>query len=217
MDIRNDDLLHAIHHYSTELSSEPDSLLYDLERETGLKTLSPQMLSGRLQGQFLECISTLLRPKRILEVGTFTGYAAICLARGLAEGGELHTIEIEPELEYMIRKYLARAHLTEQVHLHLGNALEIIPELGGEFDLVFLDAAKQEYTAYYQLIIDRLRPGGLILADNVLWSGKVLEKEQSEDADAVALHAFNQMIHDDPRVQNILLPLRDGLMMIRKR
>lgn len=216
MDIRNDELVNALHHYSTSMSTKPDPVLYDLERETGLKTLSPQMISGSLQGQFLQLISTLQQPDRILEVGTFTGYAAICMARGLSPDGELHTIEVNRELEHIIRKYLNRAQLEEKVHLHWGDALEIIPTLEGQFDLVFLDADKRQYQAYYELVVERVPSGGLILADNVLWSGKVLDSDRSDDADAASLHAFNQMVLADERVENVLVPLRDGLMMIRK-
>ncbi|MCB0628727.1 MAG: O-methyltransferase [Lewinella sp.] len=205
----------TLHDYCEAHSSQPDPVLYELERETGLKTLAPQMITGALQGQLLSLISRLKSPRRILEVGTFTGYATICLARGLAAGGEMHTIEVNPELEYIIRKYLGKAGLTHQVQLHIGDALEIIPELPGEFDLIFLDAGKQHYERYYHQLIDRMPSGGLLLADNVLWSGKVLQKEQ--DKDTRVLHQFNEMIRDDDRVDKLMLPLRDGLFIIQKR
>lgn len=214
MDLRSNRFLNAIQQYCEAHSGGPDPVLYELERETGLKTLAPQMLSGRLQGQFLQMISRLMQPKRILEVGAFTGYATICLARGLAPGGYMHTIEVNPELAYIIRKYLHKAGLQPQVQLHIGDALEVIPILPGDFDLIFLDAGKQQYAAYFELLIDRLTPGGLLLADNVLWSGKVLQEQK--DADAESLHRFNAMIRDDERVEQVMLPLRDGLFMIRK-
>jgi predicted O-methyltransferase YrrM len=205
----------ALHEYCEAHSTQPDAVLYELERETGLKTLAPQMISGALQGQLLTLISRLKGPKRILEVGTFTGYATICLARGLAATGEMHTIEVNPELAYIIRKYLDKAGLQNKVQLHIGDALEIIPKLPGEFDLIFLDAGKQHYLAYYQMLIDRMPSGGLLLADNILWSGKVLQEDQ--DKDTRILHQFNELIRDDERVDKIMLPLRDGLYIIQKR
>lgn len=201
--------------YCEAHSNPPDQVLYELERETGQKTLAPQMISGRLQGQLLQMISQLAQPRRILEVGTFTAYATICLARGLAPGGEMHTIEVNPELAYLIRKYLDKAGLSRQVHLHIGNALELIPQLPGQFDLIFLDAGKQHYSAYYELLIDRMPPGSLLLADNVLWSGKVLAEVQ--DTDTRSLQAFNDLVMQDERVDKVMLPLRDGLYLIRRR
>lgn len=215
MDIRMNSLVNAIQYYCEEHSGQVDKVLYDLERETGLKTLAPQMISGPLQGQLLQMISLIAQPKRILEVGTFTGYATICLARGLAENGRMDTIEVNPELAYIIRKYLKKARLEQQVALHIGDALEIIPQLPGTFDLIFLDAGKQHYQTYYDLLIDRMTAGGLLLADNVLWSGKVIQEKQ--DADTATLHAFNEMIQADQRVDKVMLPLRDGLYLIRKR
>lgn len=215
MDLRMNSLITALHEYCEAHSSPPDQVLYELERETGLKTLAPQMISGRLQGQLLTMISRLKSPNRILEVGSFTGYATICLARGLSTTGEMHTIEVNPELAYIIRKYLAKAGLEDRVQLHIGDALELIPQLTGEFDLIFLDAGKQQYEAYYKLLIDRMPPGGLLLADNILWSGKVLQDEH--DKDTRTLHRFNELIRDDERVDKIMLPLRDGLYIIQKR
>lgn len=208
-------LVNAIQQYCEDHSGRPDRILYELERETGLKTLAPQMMSGHLQGQLLQMISQLTQPRRILEIGTFTGYATICLARGLSENGEMHTIEVNPELAFIIKKYLKKAGLNEKVQLHLGDAREIIPQLPGTFDLVFLDAGKQHYPAYYELLIDRLPPGALLLADNVLWSGKVVQ--ENHDADTAALHQFNEMVQADERVDKLMLPLRDGLYLIRKR
>lgn len=208
------DLYARLNDYCENMSTPPAELLYQLERETHLKTLAPQMMSGRLQGQFLRLLSQWMQPQRILEVGTFTGYATLCLAAGLPAEGELHTIEANPELEYLIRKYVQQVPQREQIHLHMGRAQEIIPHLPGSFDLVFLDAAKQDYPDYYELIIDRVNSGGCILADNVLWSGKVVQPEY--DADTASIHAFSQMIQQDERVEQVILPLRDGLSLVRK-
>jgi len=208
------DLIRQLTDYCERHTTPLSPLLQELERETHLKTLAPQMLSGRLQGQLLRLFSRLLHPQRILEIGAFTGYSALCLAEGLAPGGELHTIEVNAELEYLIRRYIGRAGWEDRIHLHVGPAAKIIPDLEGPFDLVFIDAAKQEYALFYELVIDRVRPGGLILADNVLWSGKVLDPEQ--DLDAQALDAFNDEVQRDQRVENLLLPLRDGLMVMRR-
>jgi caffeoyl-CoA O-methyltransferase len=186
-----------------------------LERETHLKTLSPQMLSGPVQGQLLKLFSQMITPVKVLEIGTFTGYSAICLAYGLAENGHLHTIEVNPELAGIIRKYIGLAGMDEKIKLHLGDAATIIPTLDGPFDLVWIDAGKQNYAHHYDLVIDNVRPGGFILADNVLWDGKVYAKN-IKDKDALALHAFNEKIQADPRVENVILPIRDGIMIARK-
>lgn len=204
----------AIHDYCERHSTPPPNTLLALERETHLKTLAPQMLSGALQGRFLAMLSRLLRPKHILEVGTFTGYGAHCLAEGLAADGTLHTIEGNPEVAYLIRKHLAAAGLDTRVQLHLGDALEIIPTLDGMFDMVFLDANKREYAAYFDLLADRINPGGLLLADNVLWSGKVVSGES--DPDTRLIDAFNKQVLADDRFQNLILPLRDGLLLAQR-
>ena len=206
--------INALNTYCEKHSTLPSELLQELDRETHLKTLAPQMLSGHLQGQFLRLISLLTQPKAILEIGTFTGYAAICLAEGLAEGGALHTIEANEELEYLIRNYIEKARMQEKIQLHIGDALALIPELAGPFDLVFIDAGKREYIDFYNLVLEKVAPGGLIIADNVLWSGKVLE--EAEDEDTQTLQAFNKMVQEDVRVENLMLPLRDGLLLIRK-
>ena len=206
----------AILQYCEAHTTPPSEVLYQLERETHLKTLAPQMLSGHLQGQLLRFISLLARPRFILEVGTFTGYAALCLADGLAPDGRLHTIEANPELEHIIRKYIRQAGQEDRVHLHLGRAQDVIPTLDFLWDLVFIDAAKQDYETYYELLIERVRPGGLLVADNVLWSGKVINGRE-EDADADVLHHFNEKIQADERVDNLMLPVRDGLLFIRKK
>lgn len=203
-----------IHEYCETHTSPLPEVLLELERETHLKTLSPQMLSGRLQGQLLAFLSNLIRPKAILEIGTFTGYSAICLAQGLASGGILHTIEVNRELEHFIRKYLGKASLAEVVQLHIGRAQDIVPTLQDGFDLVFIDAAKQDYPLFYDLVIEKINPGGLLIADNILWDGKVLTPEK--DQDAAMLHAFNLKVAADERVEQLLLPVRDGLLVARK-
>lgn len=196
-------------------TSRPGEVLRDLERETHLRTLNPQMLSGGYQGALLRFVSMMIRPRRALEIGTFTGYASICLAEGLADDGLLHTIEINDELVPLIRKYLQKAGLEEKVRLHLGDAADIVPVLDEVFDLVFLDAGKLDYPTHYELALAKTRPGGFLLADNVLWDGKVAGGSEKDET-ARALHTFNSMAQDDPRVENILLPVRDGLMLMRK-
>ena len=200
--------------YCEAHTTEIDEVLYDLERETYLKTLAPQMMSGALQGQLLQLICQIHQPKQILEIGTFTGYATICMARGITEEGILHTIEANKELVYIIEKYLKRANLSNKVQLHVGKAQQIIPDLTGPFDIVFIDAGKQHYEFYYDLVFEQVSPGGLIIADNVLWSGKVVQKEH--DKDTSIIHAFNEKIQKDERVTNVMLPIRDGLIIARK-
>ena len=209
-----DFLPHKISAYAEAHTTSDTPLLQALDRETHLQTLKPRMLSGHLQGRFLSMISQMLKPKAVLEIGTFTGYSALCLAEGLVEGGVLHTIEADEELEPIIRKYFEASGLEGKLRLHIGNALQIIPTLQETFDLVFIDAAKREYPAYYDLVIDRVRSGGFIIADNILWSGKVTEERQ--DVDTKIIDGFNKKIHEDSRVENILLPIRDGLMVARK-
>ena len=188
--------------------------LKDLDRETNAKVLMPRMLSGHLQGQVLRMLSIMIKPERILEIGTFTGYSAICLAEGLTAEGELHTIDINEELKPMVHAYFEKAGILNRVKYHIGNALDIIPTLDMSFDLVFIDADKENYSNYYNLVIDDMRPGSYIIADNVLWSGKVLEP--NPDKDTKAIMEFNDMIQADTRVENVLLPVRDGLMVMRK-
>jgi len=201
--------------YIESHSSAEDLLLAELHRQTHLRCLMPQMVSGHQQGLFLELISRLMQPRCILEVGTFTGYSALCLAKGLTEDGCLHTIDINPELEPIVAEFFARSDHAHQLRTYWGAASELIPTIEGPFDLVFLDADKENYSAYYDLVIDRLRPGGLILADNVLWSGKVTDPVH-RDTETVALREFAQKVAADPRVQQLILSLRDGLSMIRK-
>ena len=201
--------------YCEAHTSPPSEVLQRLERETHLRTLAPQMLSGTMQGQFLKLVCTVKQPTRVLEIGTFTGYSAIWMAEGIPDGGVLHTIEANKELEYLIRKSISSSGLESKIQLHVGDALEIIPKLDGPFDLVWIDAAKQDYTKYYDLVFEKIGRGGIILADNVLWSGKVYHKNE-QDIDTEALRNFNKKVQDDPRVENVLLPIRDGILMARK-
>jgi len=200
--------------YAEAHTTPTSPLLKKLERETWVKRLHAGMVSGGYQGQFLRMLSQMIHPKRILEIGTFTGYSALCLAEGLPEDGLLHTIEINEELETPIQKYIDAAGLADKIQLHIGNALELVPTIDEQFDLVFIDADKINYSRYYDLIFDKVKTGGYILADNVLWFGKVTEKKQDEDT--AALHAFNEKIQNDSRVENVMLTLRDGLSLIRK-
>lgn len=211
-----DFLPQAIEQYVQDHSSEEMQVLQELSRETQAKVLRPRMLSGHIQGLFLQMISKLIRPERILEIGTYTGYSAICLAKGLNENGILHTIEVNDELESIIRKYLNKAGLTDKISLHFGNALNIIPSLKETWDLVFIDADKENYLNYYHLIFNQVKSGGWIIADNVLWSGKVADDNEN-DIETLSIRQFNEFIHADERVEHLLLPLRDGLMMIRKK
>lgn len=204
--------------YAEEHSSPENDTLQALNRETYANILMPRMLSGHLQGRVLSMLSSMLRPRRILEIGTYTGYAALCMAEGLTDDGVLHTIDINEELETMVRKYIAQAGMENKINFHIGNALEIVPTLDETLDLVFIDADKENYSRYYDLVFDKLRQGGVIIADNVLWSGKVLdEKELSKDTETKALNEFNKKVLADDRVENVLMPIRDGLMVIRKK
>lgn len=200
-----------------EFLAEPESdLLKKINRETHLKVLMPRMLSGHFQGRVLSLLSKLKRPTCILEIGTFTGYASLCLAEGLADDGVLHTIDINEELEDRVRSYFNESPYRDKIQYHLGNALDIIPTLNLQPDLVFIDADKKNNALYYDLVFESIRPGGLILIDNVLWSGKVLEGDKM-DKDTVLIRELNQKIKDDPRVEQVLLPIRDGLWIIRKK
>jgi caffeoyl-CoA O-methyltransferase len=201
--------------YLLEHSSQEDPVLKELARHTYLNEVHPRMLSGHILGSFLTLFSKILSPERILEIGTYTGYSAICLARGLRERGRLTTIEVNDELRETSLEFFSKARLKEQIELINGDALKVIPSLTGSFDLVFMDAHKDDYPAYYDLVIEKVRSGGYILADNVLWGGKVLENPIT-DATTRIIDQFNQMVNDDPRVENLLLPLRDGVMLIKK-
>ncbi len=202
--------------YAENHTTSPSNVLQKLYRETNLKVVRPRNLSGNIEGAFLKMMSQMIRPNRILEVGTYTGYGSICLAEGLAEGGRLHTIEINEELEEMQRRYFAAAGLEEKIEIHIGDALEIIPQLEETFDLVFIDADKANYPKYFDLLIDKVRSGGFILADNVLWNGKVLE-EKAKDRYTMGVKQFNEKVQEDERVENVLLTVKDGMMLIRKK
>lgn len=198
-------------------SGEESSVLASLNRDTYTKVMMPRMLSGRLQGRMLSMLSHMIQPNRILEVGTYTGYSAICMAEGLAQDGKLITLDINEELEVMARDYFEKAGLTEKIDYRIGNAMELIPEIDETFDLVFIDADKKNYTNYFNLVFEKVRPGGFIIGDNVLWSGKVVQTENKTDKDTQAILDFNRFVHEDDRVENVLFPVRDGLMVIRKK
>ncbi|MBC6990654.1 O-methyltransferase [Hymenobacter sp. BT491] len=206
------------HAYAEAHTSPESAVLQRLNRETHVQVLAPRMLSGHLQGRVLSMLSHMIRPRRILEIGTYTGYSALCLAEGLAPEGELHTIEQNPELESRIRRYITEAGLADRIHVHIGEALHVLPTLAETWDLVFVDADKINNDAYFELVINQVRPGGFVLVDNVLWSGKALDSHQAKpaDKDTHAVRAFNDKIQQDSRVENVLLPIRDGILLIRK-
>ena len=201
--------------YAGQFTAAPSPLLARIERETWQQVLMPRMCSGHQQGRFLSLISQLLRPRRVLEVGTYTGYSALCLAEGLAPDGRLYTLDVNAELETRVRGYFADSPWNDQLDFRVGDARTLIPQLDETWDLVFLDADKENYLAYYEMVVDRVRPGGLILADNVLWSGKVADPSIS-DHETDALRAYNAHVAADPRVEHQLLPFRDGVMVARK-
>jgi caffeoyl-CoA O-methyltransferase len=203
-----------IEQYAQAHTSAESDLLKKIDRETHAEVLMPRMVSGHLQGQFLSMISQMIKPKTILEIGTYTGYSAICLAEGLATTGKLITIDINEELETRVRGYFKEAGLENQIDYRIGDAANIIPVLNVSFDLVFIDADKENYGLYYDLVFDKLPVGGFILADNVLWSGKVVQAK--EDKDTKAIKEFNLKVNRDKRVKTMLLPLRDGIMMVEK-
>ena len=203
--------------YIVNSSEDEPELLQELTRETYQKILQPRMLSGHYQGRVLSMISKLINPKNILEIGTYTGYSALSLAEGLQENGKLHTIDINEELIDFQRKYFDRSDFGAQIHQHLGDALEIIPQLEETFDLIFIDADKENYVNYFHMIIDKLKKGGIILSDNVLWSGKVIEPLDAKDFSTKAILEYNELLKKDPRVETVILPIRDGLTISRKK
>ena len=202
--------------YSISKSEKESKLLNDLYRETYLKVLNPRMISGHYQGRILSLISKIISPKKILEIGTYTGYSAICLCEGMDKDGILHTIDNNKELVEIQNKYFKKANLTNKIVQHSGDAKNIIPSIDEEFDIVFIDADKESYPEYYDLIINKVRSGGIIIADNILWSGKILEKVEKDDQATKSIIEFNNKIIEDNRVKNIILPIRDGLNIIRK-
>lgn len=209
-----DFLPEEIEKYVSEHTEIEPEILKALNHETWEKVLIPRMLSGYLQGRVLSMLSHMIGPKNILEIGTYTGYSAICFAEGLQEGGKIHTIDINEELESIVQRYIQKAGLQDTIVQHIGNAMDIIPNLSIPFDIVFIDADKTNYSNYYDLVIDKLSVGGYIIADNVLWSGKVVSSEK--DSDTQALVDYSKKIQHDERVQNVLFPIRDGLMIARK-
>ena len=202
--------------YCCDHTTAEDELLANLNRATHVRILQPRMLSGHFQGRLLSLLSKLIRPERILEIGTYTGYSALCMAEGLTKNGKLITIDVNAQLEGFVRPYFAKSAFNDRIDYRIADAGELIPTLDEEFDLVFIDADKRNYPKYYDLVIDKVKQGGIILSDNVLWSGKVVQTEGKIDKDTQVLLAYNEMIHNDPRVENILLPIRDGIMVARK-
>jgi len=205
-----------IDEYAGKYTAEENKTLSDLNRETHIKVLIPRMLSGHIQGRILSMFSHMIRPKNILEIGTYTGYSAICFAEGMQPDGKLITIDINHELETMANSYFKKSGFENQIEMKIGNAMDIVPSLRMNFDLVFIDADKHNYSNYFDLVIDKVNKGGFIIADNVLWSGKVTTDEVNTDKDTKALDEYNKKIHEDPRVENVLMPVRDGLMVARK-
>lgn len=202
--------------YILEHIDEEGELLATLYRQAHVKLLHPRMLAGHLQGRILKMLARMQGAQRILELGTYTGYATLCLAEALPETGEIHTIEIDDEMEDFIREQLEKSELQSKIHLHIGDAFNIVPRLEGLFDMVFIDADKRDYCQYYDLVFDKVKPNGIILADNTLWGGKVLEQPQSGDKQTIGILKFNEKIKQDNRIEKVILPLRDGLTIIYK-
>lgn len=212
MEFINDELASYVENHS-QAESE---LLKKVNRETHLEVLRPRMLSGHLQGRVLSILSKMIAPKAILEIGTYTGYSALCMAEGLQKGGKIITIDKNEELESRVKSYFEESDYSNQIEFRVGDAMDIIPSLTSKFDLIFIDADKTNYLNYYKLVIERLVPGAFIIADNVLWSGKVVQSLEEDDDDTKALIEFNNVVQKDNRVENVLFPIRDGLMIIRK-
>ena len=213
-----DDANQLIDAYMAAHSDAEPEYLALVNRAAHVHTINPRMLSGHFQGRILKMLVRMIQPQRVLEIGTFVGYSALCMAEGLPEGGHVDTIEIDDELEEFIREQLAKSPFEERITLHIGDALEVIPQLDMTFDLVFIDADKRLYRDYYELVLPRLKSGGFILADNTLWDGKVLiDKPESNDYQTIAIKAFNDFIATDNRIEKVILPLRDGLTLIMKK
>ena len=207
----------AIEAYILQHMDEESDYLKALYRKAHLKLINPRMTSGHLQGRLLKMLVQLARPKRVLEIGTFAGYSALCMAEGLGEGAMLHTYEIDDELEDFTRPWIEGSPYGDKVCFHIGNALEEVPQLGEVFDFVFMDGDKRQYMEYYEMILQHTSPGALILADNTLWDGHVVDKAYLNDRQTVAINEFNAFVATDKRVEKLILPLRDGLTMIRKK
>lgn len=203
--------------YVVQHSAKEPELLQKLNRETNQKVLQPRMLSGHYQGRLLSMISKLVQPTSILEIGTYTGYSALCLAEGLKPGGSLHTIDVNEELYDLQKRYFEASSYANQIKQHLGDATEIIPTLKNQFDLVFIDADKPNYPVYFDLILEKLNPGGIIISDNVLWSGKVVKPVKEDDISTKALLEYNRLLVEDERLETIMLPIRDGLTISRRK
>lgn len=208
-------LSEELENYAAQHTEDEPLLLQELNKRTHLNVLQPRMISGHFQGRFLSLLSKMVQPRTILEIGTYTGYATLCLAEGLHPEGVLHTIDIKEELIDLQREFFDRSGYGSQIVQHLGKAADIIPSLDTTFDLVFIDADKQNYAHYFDLVIEKMNRGGIILSDNVLWSGKVVEEVKHNDKHTQALMAYNQKIKDDPRVETVLLPIRDGITLSR--
>lgn len=208
-------LSEELENYAAQHTEDEPLLLQELNKRTHLNVLQPRMISGHFQGRFLSLLSKMVQPRTILEIGTYTGYATLCLAEGLHPEGVLHTIDIKEELTDLQREFFDRSGYGSQIVQHLGKAADIIPALDTTFDLVFIDADKQNYAHYFDLVIEKMNRGGIILSDNVLWSGKVVEEVKPNDKHTQALMAYNQKIKDDPRVETVLLPIRDGITLSR--
>tara|TARA_B100001989_G_scaffold188631_1_gene137971 strand:+ start:50 stop:691 length:642 start_codon:yes stop_codon:yes gene_type:complete len=202
--------------YALEHTEKESDLLFNLNRQTHLKVLQPRMLSGHLQGRILSFLSSAIKPKNILEIGTYTGYSALCMAEGLSKNGKLVTIDKNIELETMVKKYINDSYYKNQIEFINANAIDVIPTLNLEWDLVFIDADKENYINYFDLVIDQVKKGGWIIADNVLWSGKVLEEPDKKDKETIILQKFNEKVNQDSRVRNVLFPVRDGMMLMIK-
>ncbi len=203
--------------YISSHTTPEDQLLTELSRVTHQRVVQPRMLSGHVQGRLLKMLTQMMNPRKVLEIGTFTGYSALCIASGLGEGAELHTIEVDDELESLAASFFERSEHSSKIHHHIGSALDIVPELGVQFDMVFMDGDKREYPAYYNMLMDGgyMDSGAVIVADNILWSGKVVEPLQKNDKHTRALLEFNDMVVSDDRVECVILPIRDGLTLIR--
>ena len=211
-----DFLSSEIENYSLSHTSEENDLLKDLNRQTHVQVLQPRMLSGHLQGRILSMFSCMIRPIRVLEIGTYTGYSALCIAEGISENGKIITIDSNKELEPFTRTYFSKSKFNNQIEFIVGNALNVIPQLEETWDLVFIDADKENYLNYYELVLKNVRKGGFIIADNVLWSGKVTQEISSNDNETYGIVEFNKKVNEDSRVENVLVPVRDGLMVLKK-
>ena len=209
-----DFLPEMINDYSIRYTEKEPQLLAELNRETWANVMTPRMLSGHMQGRILSMISKMISPENIIEIGTYTGYSALCLAEGIKENGKLHTLDINEEYTEIAKRYFNKSDYTNKIQQHIGNALDVIPDLDTNFQLAFIDADKENYSCYFDLIIDKIDIGGYIIADNVLWSGKVTKKQKDEETEA--LHQYNKKVLADKRVETLLMPIRDGLMMSRK-